>query len=288
MPDRTVTDPDADNQSGITDFRPHDADLPNTETNQETQSIKETSAEDTHTNTETESDVFESPPAPNVNLSEDTVEIVIDQRELDSTVPRSLSTRDAVHTRLETLAVGDYVLSDRVAVERKSATDFLDTLLDGDRSLFEQTGDLVRAYGRPVLILEGELVTLYTERNIDPRAIQGALASLAVDFDVSILQTRDDDDTADMLETIATREQTSRDRNISVHGDKSAKTLQEQQEYVVSSIADIGPVTAQSLLDAFGTVEEVMTANEDDLTAVDGVGSVTAARIRDVVGSNYS
>ena len=288
MPDRTVTDPDADNQSGITDFRPHDADLPNTETNQETQSIKETSAEDTHTNTETESDVFESPPAPNVNLSEDTVEIVIDQRELDSTVPRSLSTRDAVHTRLETLAVGDYVLSDRVAVERKSATDFLDTLLDGDRSLFEQTGDLVRAYGRPVLILEGELVTLYTERNIDPRAIQGALASLAVDFDVSILQTRDDDDTADMLETIATREQTSRDRNISVHGDKSAKTLQEQQEYVVSSIADIGPVTAQSLLDAFGTVEEVMTANEDDLTAVDGVGSVTAARIRNVVGSNYS
>jgi Fanconi anemia group M protein len=288
MPDRTVTDPDADNQSGITDFRPHDADLPNTETNQETQSIKETSAEDTHTNTETESDVFESPPAPNVNLSEDTVEIVIDQRELDSTVPRSLSTRDAVHTRLETLAVGDYVLSDRVAVERKSATDFLDTLLDGDRSLFEQTGDLVRAYGRPVLILEGELVTLYTERNIDPRAIQGALASLAVDFDVSILQTRDDDDTADMLETIATREQTSRDRNISVHGDKSAKTLQEQQEYVVSSIADIGPVTAQSLLDAFGTIEEVMTANEDDLTAVDGVGSVTAARIRNVVGSNYS
>jgi Fanconi anemia group M protein len=73
-----------------------------------------------------------------------------------------------------------------------------------------------------------------------------------------------------------------------VHGDKSAKTLQEQQEYVVSSIADIGPVTAQSLLDAFGTVEEVMTANEDDLTAVDGVGSVTAARIRNVVGSNYS
>jgi Fanconi anemia group M protein len=180
------------------------------------------------------------------------------------------------------------VLSDRVAVERKSATDFLDTLLDGNRSLFEQTGDLVRAYGRPVLILEGELTTLYTERNIDPSAIQGALASLAVDFEISILQTRDDSDTADMLETIATREQTSRDRSMSVHGEKSAKTLQEQQEYVVSSIADIGPVTAQSLLDAFGTVEAVMTAGEDDLTAVDGVGAVTAARIRDVVGSNYS
>lgn len=137
-------------------------------------------------------------------------------------------------------------------------------------------------------MLEGELTALYSERNIEPRAIQGALASLAVDFDLSIVQTRDDSDTADMLETIATREQTSRDRSISVHGEKSAKTLQEQQEYVVSSIADIGPVTAQSLLDFFGTVEAVMIASENELTEVDGVGAVTAGRIRDIVGSDYS
>ena len=283
-----IADSAKDSQSGITDFAPSDSELSNTETETEAQSAETASEEVYSTDIETNTAVSESPPTPDVDISEDTIEIVVDQRELDSTVPRSLSTRDAIQTRLETLAVGDYVLSDRVAVERKSATDFLDTLLDGNRSLFEQTGDLVRAYGRPVLILEGELTTLYTERNIDPSAIQGALASLAVDFDISILQTRDDSDTADMLETIATREQTSRDRSISVHGEKSAKTLQEQQEYVVSSIADIGPVTAQSLLDAFGTVEAVMTAGEDDLTAVDGVGAVTAARIRDVVGSNYS
>jgi Fanconi anemia group M protein len=256
-----IADSAKDSQSGITDFAPSDSELSNTETETEAQSAETASEEVYSTDIETNTAVSESPPTPDVDISEDTIEIVVDQRELDSTVPRSLSTRDAIQTRLETLAVGDYVLSDRVAVERKSATDFLDTLLDGNRSLFEQTGDLVRAYGRPVLILEGELTTLYTERNIDPSAIQGALASLAVDFDISILQTRDDSDTADMLETIATREQTSRDRSISVHGEKSAKTLQEQQEYVVSSIADIGPVTAQSLLDAFGTVDDVVGSN---------------------------
>ncbi|WP_256288469.1 DEAD/DEAH box helicase [Halobellus inordinatus] len=212
-------------------------------------------------------------------------EIVVDQRELDAAIAKDLSKRDGVRTRLETLAVGDYVLSDRVAVERKSVADFLDTLLGGDRSLFEQIGDLARAYARPVLIIEGE--GLYEERNVHPGAIRGALASLAVDFDVSVLQTRDEDDTAELLLTIAEREQTERERTVSVHGEKSAKTLAEQQEYVVSSIADIGPVTAQSLLKEFGTVEAVMTARKDDLTEVSGIGEVTAERIREVIGSDY-
>ncbi|AZH23975.1 DEAD/DEAH box helicase [Haloplanus aerogenes] len=215
----------------------------------------------------------------------DTVEIVVDQRELDSAIARDLSTREGVATRLETLAVGDYVVSDRVAVERKSVSDFLDTLTGSDRSLFEQVGDLARHYARPVVIIEGG--GLYEERNVHPDAIRGALASLSVDFGVSVLRTEDERDTADLLAVLAGREQTTRDRSVSVHGEKSAKTLAEQQEYVVGAIADIGPVTARSLLEHFGSVEAVMTAREEDLLAVDGVGEVTADRIRDVVGSEY-
>jgi len=213
------------------------------------------------------------------------VEVVVDQRELDSSIAKDLSTRDGLVTRLETLAVGDYVLSDRVAVERKSAADFVDSMLDSDRSMFEQIGELSRAYARPVMVVEG--TNLYGQRDIDPNAIRGALASLAVDFDVSVLRTEGEDDTTELLATIAKREQETRDREVSVHGEKTTKTRAEQQEYVVSSIADIGPVTARSLLEHFGTVEAVMTANEDDLLEVTGVGQVTAERIREVVGSEY-
>ena len=213
------------------------------------------------------------------------VEVVVDQRELDSAIARDLSTREGMATRLETLAVGDYVVSDRVAVERKTVSDFLDTLTGGDRSLFEQVGDLSRHYARPVVLIEGD--GLYEERNVHPDAIRGALASLTVDFGVSVLRTEDEGDTADLLAVLAGREQTTRDRAVSVHGEKSSKTLAEQQEYVVGAIADIGPVTARSLLEHFGSVETVMTAREEDLLAVDGVGEVTADRIRDVVGSEY-
>jgi ERCC4-type nuclease len=113
------------------------------------------------------------------------------------------------------------------------------------------------------------------------------LASLAIDFDASVLHTDDEADTADLLHVIAGREQETGDREVSVHGEKGAKTLAEQQEYVVSSIADIGPVTARSLLEHFGTVEAVMTARTEDLLKVAGVGEVTADRIREVIGSDY-
>ncbi|MDZ7849948.1 MAG: DEAD/DEAH box helicase [Halodesulfurarchaeum sp.] len=218
---------------------------------------------------------------------EDHVEIVIDQRELDAHIARKLSKREGIETRLETLEVGDYVLSDRVAVERKSIADFLSTLLDGgDRALFDQAGNLTRHYRRPVLLVEGE-GNLYEERNVHPNAIRGALASLAVDFGISVLFTRDEADTAALLETIARREQEERDREVSVHGESQAKTLVEQQEYVISAIADIGPITARSLLEALGSVEAVLTADAEALQAVEGVGEVTAERIREVVGSDY-
>ncbi len=217
---------------------------------------------------------------------EDRVEIVADQRELNSTISRDLSARDGLGIRLETLSVGDYVCSDRVVVERKTVSDFLDTLTGADRSLFEQVGDMVSHYERPVIIVEGE-GDLYEERNVHPNAIRGALASLAVDFGVSLLRTSDESDTADLLGVLARREQESSDREASVHGEKTAKTLSEQQEYVVSSIAEVGPITARSLLEAFGSVEAVMTAEKEPLLDVEGVGGVTAERIREVVASEY-
>ncbi|WP_336336245.1 DEAD/DEAH box helicase [Haloarcula brevis] len=217
--------------------------------------------------------------------SDDGVEIVADQRELDSTIARDLSTRDGVETRLETLAVGDYVLSDRVVVERKTVADFMDTLTGGDRSMFEQVGDATRHYARPVVVIEGE--DLFGARNVHHKAIQGALASLAVDFGASVLRTSDEAETADLLEVIAGREQETADREVSVHGEKQSKTLPEQQEYVVAAIAEVGPVTARTLLEHFGSVEAVMTAEEDALLEVAGIGEVTAARIREVVASDY-
>lgn len=227
-----------------------------------------------------------TPSSPAPKEEDSSIEIVADQRELDTVIARDLSKRPTIEVRLETLDVGDYVLSDRVVVERKSVADFLDTLVSGDRSLFDQISAMKRHYSRPVVIVEGD--DLYSGRDVHPNAIRGAIASLAVDFGASVLRTVDAADTTELLDVIAKREQSEDDRETSVHGEKTQKTLAEQQEYVVASIAEVGPVTARTLLAAFGSVEAVMTAETEELISVEGIGEVTATRIREVVGSEYA
>ena len=264
---------DADSgQAGLTDFTKRTVDT--------------TGTDEQPDESERELDDDSEPTIAEAHPDDGTVEIVADQRELDSHIARDLSTREGIETRLETLSVGDYVLSDRVVVERKGVDDFLETLVGGDRSLFEQVGDASRYYARPVVIIEGD--RLYESRNVHPNAIRGALASLAVDFGASVMRTEDAEGTADLLEVIARREQETDDRNVSVHGEKSGKTLAEQQEYVVSAVAEVGPVTARALLEQFGSVETVMSAEEEALREVEGIGEITAERIRTVTKSEYA
>jgi len=211
------------------------------------------------------------------------VSVYVDQREIRSHVAHALE-KLGVEIILRTLAVGDYVVSDRVGIERKTADDFLGTFLDGG-DLFGQISDLARAYSRPLLIIEGE--GLYTKRQIHPNSIRGALSTIAIDFGVPVLFTKDEEDTAALISVIAKREQTDSKKEINLHGTKTASTLPQQQEYVVSAISEIGPVVAKNLLRHFGSVERIMTASREELMVVELVGPKTADRIREVVGGIY-
>ncbi len=211
------------------------------------------------------------------------VRVFVDQREIRSHVAHALE-KLGMEIALTTLEVGDYVVSDRVGIERKTAEDFLSTFLDG-RDLFSQISDLVRAYERPLLIIEGE--GLYTTRQIHPNSIRGVLAAITIDFGVPVIFSKDEEDTAALISIIAKREQVDSKRDINLHGKKSAATLKEQQEYLVSAISDIGPAVARNLLRHFGSVERIMTASREELLKVELVGPKTADRIKEVVSGEY-
>ncbi|MCQ1536018.1 DEAD/DEAH box helicase [Methanosarcina sp. KYL-1] len=214
----------------------------------------------------------------------ETLRVVVDHRETKSGVAKFLD-RLGVELSFKTLEVGDYVVSDRIAVERKRTDDFASSLIDGKRNLFAQLSDLARAYTKPFLIIEGG--DLFTARQINPNSIYGTLASIAIDFGVSILYSRDEEETAAILKVLAKREQVENKREVNPHGKKSASTLAEQQEYLVSSISDIGPKAARNLLLHFGSVEAIMKADIEELKKVKLIGPKTAAKIREIVASPY-
>jgi len=184
---------------------------------------------------------------------------------------------------LKSLEVGDYVISDRVAIERKTAQDFVASIIDPERNLFRQIADLSRSYERPVLILEGR--DLYT-RQVSPSSIQGALASVALDYGVPIIPTEDQEDTASLIHLLASREGRE-GREPKLHSHKTARTLKEQQEYLISAIPSVGPSVAKNLLRHFGSIERVIAASMEELQEVDMVGPKIAERIRELVGGEY-
>jgi Fanconi anemia group M protein len=219
-----------------------------------------------------------------IELEIEALKIVIDHRETKCGVAKVLD-RLGLELGFAALEIGDYIVSDRLAVERKRTDDFASSLIDGKRNLFAQLSDLSRVYEKPVLIIEGN--DLFTCRRLNPNAIYGSLVSIAIDFGVSILYSRDEEETAAILKILAKREQIEDKREINLHGKKSASTLAEQQEYLISSISNIGPKASRNLLLHFGSVEAIMRANAEELRKVKLIGPKTAARIREILESPY-
>ncbi|MES2155871.1 MAG: DEAD/DEAH box helicase [bacterium] len=214
-------------------------------------------------------------PAPQASLGA-APRIIFDSREQAGGVVRHLHD---LGCELEgrSLDIGDYVLSDRVVVERKATADFVDSLVDG--RLFEQM-KAMKTYPRPILVIEGE--SLYGHRNVAAEAILGALASVSIDYGIPVLTTRDPLETARFLHAVAKREQQREQRKLAVRPGRPT-TDREQQIFLLGGLPGVSAVLAERLLDTFGSVERVMAATASELARVDGIGEGKAAEMRRIL-----
>ncbi|MCQ4152712.1 MAG: DEAD/DEAH box helicase [Archaeoglobi archaeon] len=209
------------------------------------------------------------------------IRVLVDSREMRSEVVKLLREFGA-NLEIKNLEIADYVLSDRVAVERKTVDDFVDSLIS-DR-LFQQLLKL-KTYPRPLIVLEGE--NIY-RRAVHPNAIRGAIATIVTDFGIPMIFTKDEKETAEFIFAIARREQEEKKREVVEHFGKTKRTLKEEQEYVVSALSGVGSVIAKNLLEHFQTIERIATASEKELMEVPKVGEKTAKRIRLLMTTPYS
>lgn len=208
-------------------------------------------------------------------------DLVVYADDRENKVAKELSRMDAI-VKKKRLDVADFLVSERTAIERKEAADFVDSIIDN--RLFEQIQSL-HQFENPVLVIEGK--DLYSHRDIHPNAIRGAMASIAIDHSISILWSNEIKGTAELLESLAKREQKENNKEVAVRGGKSPKTEKELQEFVVAGLPDINTKIARRLLKEFGTIQEVFTATEEELKNVEGIGEKKAESIRELVEREY-
>ena len=213
---------------------------------------------------------------------EKNLSITADVRECRTQVVKELSSR-GIDVSLEQLDVGDYIISDRICIERKSSKDFVDSMISGN--LFRQLANLKNSFEIPILIVEGK--DIFTSRNVNPSSIYGCLASIAVDYKIPILFSKDQKETADLILAIAKREQREGKKDVPIRGGKKPMTLSERQQYIVEGLPNVSTVLAKRLLNHFRTIRNIANADEAELFSVEGIGRSIAREIFEVFNKPY-
>ena len=216
-------------------------------------------------------------------FQEDKTKIYADTREANSGILKELSDL-GMEVKVQQLNAGDFLISERVAVEKKTQQDFINSIID--KRLLSQMKALRDNFERAVLILEGT-EDIYSIRRMHPNAIRGMLATIAVDYGIPVIRTKDLKDTAALLKIMAEHEQRTEERDFGVRTERKPLTTKEQQEFIIESLPGVGATLAKSLLKEFKTVKSILNANNEELQKIDKLGKKRAAEIQRIVEEEY-
>jgi ERCC4-type nuclease len=175
-----------------------------------------------------------------------------------------------------------YIISDRLAIERRTGSSFLMGIMD--KTLFTSARTLREHYRLPVFILEGEVN--YAYRGFDPQAVRGALSSMMLEYELNVIQTPDMNETAHMI-AMMVRHEIDGIPEISVVPKRKASSLADQQRRVIEMLPGCGRVIARELLQRFESIDGIVRATEKALQTVVGLGAKKAQHIRQVLTADY-
>jgi len=216
-------------------------------------------------------DIFSKTKKENSGEKEPKPEILCDVHEKNSLVIAELSSLGA-EIEIKSLEIGDYIIGN-IAVERKTINDFASSMIN--RRLLEQLNNMIQ-YEKRILILEGEI----KNARINENAIRGMILSTALDFKTPVIQTKDEYETAKFLILLA-KQQMKQKSESSLHS-KKPDSKEKQIKYILESFPGIGPVNAETLLEKFSTIRNIINAGDSELKDVLGKKADSIINLRDV------
>ncbi|MDD5022805.1 MAG: ERCC4 domain-containing protein [Candidatus ainarchaeum sp.] len=207
------------------------------------------------------------------------VKIIMDDRE-DEEFSKYFSELN-VELEVKRLLVGDFICSDDTVIERKTRRDFESSVID--RRLFNQIENLKSNYKNVIIIIEGE----GKEESLSREALMGTYAFLVTNS-IGLFFTRNISSTSEIIYSIAKHEQLSKKSSFSLNAKRKTNNLSQSQRAIIESFPMIGPKLAKSLLEEFGSLENVINAKEEELLKIDKLGPKKVKIFRKVVETEYN
>ena len=223
-----------------------------------------------------------------ITIGDSEPQIIIDSRETSGRIPRLLKQHGA-RLKSQELEVGDYILSNRLTVERKTYSDFMNSIIDG--RLFQPSSpgeysQLARLAQQKFPLILIQLESELKERQIHINSLMGAISSIILDFHIPIVFTRSDTETAALIYQLAKREQRDTSSDISLPTiSKKDQNIREIQMFMLAAIPGINKIKAKELLDKFQTIQAIAIAELEELITVPQIGKKLAIRVQTVLNS---
>jgi ERCC4-type nuclease len=184
----------------------------------------------------------------------------------------------------KSITPGDYVVGENYAIERKTFRDFIQSIYK--KRLFEQLERLHSAYRGCCLIVEGDigygLAHLY-----NPLIFWGALAKITTEWNIPIIFTVNEEQTAQFIFSLAKKLQEERKERVEAIYKPRLYSLTQKQRFAVQGLPTVGPKSADLLLRRFGSVRRVFAATKSELMRVKGFGEKRAKKISEFLDKKY-
>jgi len=210
--------------------------------------------------------------------------VVADEREKASGVPDELSKLN-VRVYFSRLPVADYVLSPEIAVERKSVRDLVASVYDS--RLFYQAAKISAAYVKPYLLVEGDSTEVQgLAKNL--RSFYGAVANVTLAYGLRVLYTANQKETALAIAELLGHARAKPLTRMPSELPPKAKTVPQQQLYLVSSLPGVGRKLAERLLSKYGTPRRVMSLTAGELALTQGIGWKRGERIKEMMDTRFT
>ncbi|MEM0074483.1 MAG: ERCC4 domain-containing protein [Candidatus Micrarchaeaceae archaeon] len=206
--------------------------------------------------------------------------VLVDNRERNLDLLEKLSDL-GLEMSFTQLPIGDYIVSDRICIERKTMHDFASSIINS--RLFDQLERLSASFARPILIIEGDGSEFLLSRKV----LLGAIVSAYVDYGIMVIRSSGSDETAETIARIAEQEQENKEREPRVVGLKRAYTISEWQILLLSAIPGIGSKLARSLIKNFKTIRAIANASTEELMHVKKIGKKKAALVHHVLNDEF-
>lgn len=135
---------------------------------------------------------------------------------------------------------------------------------------------------RPAYILEGRGAE-WAGLGVSREALQGALVTLMLIFDVPVFRSLDSAESARLILYIGSQLVRLPDPGRVPYRQPKPKRKKTRQLRILQSLPRIGPDRAKRLLERFGTVRACFGASPAALLEVEGIGAKIAAAIEQVI-----